>query len=49
MELCLEMDEELMECLKVSIKERSGKGDIIVVVCYRPPDQEEQVDKALYK
>ncbi|GAB0199565.1 hypothetical protein GRJ2_002421900 [Grus japonensis] len=48
-ELCLGMDEELTESLWVRIKERAGKGDIIVGVCCRPPDQEEQVDQALYR
>ncbi|GAB0205646.1 hypothetical protein GRJ2_003030200 [Grus japonensis] len=49
MELCLVMDEELKESLWVMIKERAGKGNIIVDVCYRPPDQEEQVDETLYR
>ncbi|KAK4811175.1 hypothetical protein QYF61_019806 [Mycteria americana] len=49
MELCLGMDEEPSESLWVRIKERTGKGDIIVRVCYRPPDQEEQMDGALYR
>lgn len=40
MELCLAMDEEPIECLWVRIKERAGKGNIIVCLCYRPPDQE---------
>ena len=35
------MDEELTGSLWVRIKERTGKRDIIVGVCYRPPDQEE--------
>lgn len=50
-ELCLEMDEELTESLCVRIKERTGKGDIYsgCLVCCRPPDQEEQQDRALYK
>jgi len=28
------------------IKGRAGTGDIIVGVCYRPPDQEDQADEA---
>lgn len=47
MELCLGMDEELTESLWVRIKERTGKGDIIVGACYRPPDQGKQEDRAL--
>lgn len=45
-ELCLGMDEELMENLWVRIKDRTGKDDITVLICYRPPNQ---VDEALYK
>lgn len=41
MELCLEMDEELTESLWVRIKGRTGTGDFIVGVCYRPPDQKD--------
>lgn len=47
MELCLRADEEPTEHLRVRIKERTGKDDIIVGVCCRPPDREEQVDEAL--
>ena len=48
MELCLGM-EEPVESLWARIKERTDKSDIIVGVSYRPPDQEEQVDEALYR
>ena len=43
------MDEESTESLWVRIKGRAGTGDIIVGVCYRPPDQEDQADEALYR
>jgi len=49
MELRLGLNEEPTESLWVRIKGRSGTGDIIVGVCYRPPDQEDQADKALYR
>jgi len=49
MELCLGIDEEPTESLWVRIKARAGTGDIIVGVCYRPPDQEEWVDEGLYR
>ncbi|GAB0179855.1 hypothetical protein GRJ2_000450800 [Grus japonensis] len=39
MELHLGMDEEPTESLWVRIKGGAGAGDIIVGVCYRPPDQ----------
>ena len=41
MELCLGMDEELTESSWVRIKGRTGRGDVIVGVCYRPPDKED--------
>ncbi|GAB0205257.1 hypothetical protein GRJ2_002991300 [Grus japonensis] len=46
MELCLGMDEEPTESLWVRIKGSAGTGDIIVGVCYRPPDQEDRADEA---
>jgi len=49
MEHHLGMDEELSNSLWVRIKGRAGTGDIMVGVCYRPPDQEEWVDEALYR
>ncbi|KAK4830111.1 LOW QUALITY PROTEIN: hypothetical protein QYF61_008538 [Mycteria americana] len=49
LELCLGMDERPTETLWVRIKERTGKGDIVAGICYRPPNQLEQVDKALYR
>jgi len=38
MQCYLGIDEELSESLQVGIKGRAGTGDIIVDVCYRPPD-----------
>jgi len=45
MELHLGM--EPTESLWLRIKGRAGTGDIIVRVCYRPPNQEDQTDEAL--
>ena len=45
-ELSLGMDKEPTESLWVRIKERTGTGDMIMGVCYRPSDQEKQVDEA---
>lgn len=36
--LCVAINEKPTERLWVWIKERMSKGDIIVTVCYRPPD-----------
>ncbi|GAB0176173.1 calcium-independent phospholipase A2-gamma [Grus japonensis] len=49
MELHLGMDEEPTESLWVRIKGRAGAGDIIAGVCYRPPDQGDRADEALYR
>jgi len=49
MELCLGMDKELMESLWVRITGREGTSDITVRVSYRPPDQEDGADEALYR
>jgi len=39
--LHLGMDEEPTKSLWVGLKGRAGAGDIIVGVCYRPPNQED--------
>ena len=48
-EPCLGRADEPTESLWVRIEEKMGKGGILVGVCYRPPDQEEQADEALYR
>jgi len=40
-ELHLGVDEELTESLWVGVKGKARKGDIIVGVCYRLPEQED--------
>ncbi|GAB0210046.1 hypothetical protein GRJ2_003470400 [Grus japonensis] len=49
MELHLGVDEEPIESFWIRIKGRAGTGDILVGVCYRPPDQGDRVDEALYR
>ncbi|GAB0208502.1 hypothetical protein GRJ2_003315900 [Grus japonensis] len=49
MELHLGMEEEPTKSLWVRIKGSTGAGDIIVGVCYRPPDQGDRADEALYR
>ncbi|GAB0185603.1 hypothetical protein GRJ2_001025600 [Grus japonensis] len=49
LELHLGMDEEPTESLWVRIKGRAGAGDITAGVCYRPPDQGDRADGALYR
>jgi len=46
--LCLGMGDEPAEGLWISTKKRTGMGDIVVHVCHRPSDQEEQVVEAFY-
>ncbi|GAB0203869.1 mitochondrial enolase superfamily member 1 [Grus japonensis] len=43
------MDEEPTESLWVRIKGSAGAGDIIAGVCYRPPEQGDRADEALYR
>ncbi|GAB0188654.1 mitochondrial enolase superfamily member 1 [Grus japonensis] len=49
MELHLGTEEEPTKSLWVRIKGRAGAGDTIVGVCYRPPDQGDRADEALYR
>ena len=39
------MEGEQVQSLWVKIKGQPNMGDTVVGVCYRPPDQEEEVDK----
>ncbi|TRZ14453.1 hypothetical protein HGM15179_012649 [Zosterops borbonicus] len=45
----IETKEDGVECLWVRIKGKANKADILLGVCYRPPNQEEEVDNLLYK
>ncbi|RMC06925.1 hypothetical protein DUI87_16376 [Hirundo rustica rustica] len=45
----IETNEDGVECLWVRIKGKANKADILLGVCYRPPNQEEEVDNLLYK
>ncbi|TRZ08823.1 hypothetical protein HGM15179_018288 [Zosterops borbonicus] len=45
----IETNEDGVECLWVRIKGRANKADIVLGVCYRPPNQEEEVDNLFYK
>ncbi|PKU34926.1 mitochondrial fission process protein 1 [Limosa lapponica baueri] len=38
-----------VECLWVRIRGRASKADIVVGVCYRPPNQDVEVDEMFYK
>ena len=47
---CLELNngDDRVECLWVRITGKD-KADIMVEVCYRPPNQDEEADKIFYK
>ncbi|XP_063280190.1 uncharacterized protein LOC134564864 isoform X3 [Prinia subflava] len=49
MEVCLGVDDKQVESLWVRIKGQTSKGDTVVGVCYRLPEQEEEVDEAFYR
>lgn len=48
LELCLGMGDKPTESLWVRIKEQNNMGDLVVGVCHRPSDYEEQADEAFY-
>ena len=50
---CFDVEElgvgnDKIECLWVRIREKACRGDILVGICYRPRDKDEE-DKALYE
>ncbi|RMC21416.1 hypothetical protein DUI87_02282 [Hirundo rustica rustica] len=45
----IETKEDGVECLWVRIKGKANKADILLGVCYRPSNQEEEVDSLFYK
>ena len=47
---CLELDDgdDRVECLWVRVRAKVNKADIMVGVCYRPPNQDGGADKILY-
>lgn len=48
MELHLREDDELLKSFWISIKVQTNEG-ATVTICYKPPDQEEEVDEAFYR
>ncbi|KAK4816775.1 hypothetical protein QYF61_022887 [Mycteria americana] len=47
----LELDDgdDRVECLWVRIRGKANKADVVVGVCYRPPNQDEETDELFYK
>ncbi|PKU37652.1 rna-directed dna polymerase from mobile element jockey-like [Limosa lapponica baueri] len=48
---CIELDssDDRVECLWVRMKGKANKGDFVLGVCYRPPNQDEQADEVFCK
>ncbi|KAK4812550.1 hypothetical protein QYF61_008895 [Mycteria americana] len=49
MHLELDDGDDRVECLWVRIRGKANKADIVVGVCYRPPNQDEETDELFYK
>jgi len=48
---CIELNDcdDKVECLWVKMRGKANKTDILLGVCYRPPNQDEEVDEVFYK
>jgi len=48
---CIELNDcdDMVECLWVKMRGKDNKADILLGVCYRPPNQHEEVDEVFYK
>ncbi|KAK4825626.1 hypothetical protein QYF61_001306 [Mycteria americana] len=48
---CLELNDgdDRVECLWVTIRLKANKADIVVAVCYRLPNQDDEADELFYK
>jgi len=48
---CTELDDcdDKVECLWVKMRGKANKADILLRVCYRPTNQDEEVDEVFYR
>jgi len=48
---CIELNacDDKVACLWVKMKGKANKADILLGVCYRPPNQDEETDAVFYK
>jgi len=48
---CIELNncDDKVECLWVKMRGKANKADILVGVCYRPPNQDEEADEVFCK
>lgn len=49
LEVQYEVESKTIESIRVKVRGDSSSGDVMVSVCYRLPNQEEDVDKAFFK
>ena len=47
--MCGNDGDDRVESIWIRIKEKANTTDVIVGFCYKPPTQDEEVDKRLYK
>ena len=49
--VCVELGnyDDKVKCLWVRMRGKANKADILLGVCYRPPNQDEEADEAFYK
>jgi len=48
---CIELNDcdDKVKCLSVKLRGKASKADILLGVCYRPPNQEEEADEVFYE
>jgi len=48
---CIELNncDDKVECLWVKMRGKAKQADILLGVCYRPPNQDEEVDEVFHK
>ena len=48
---CIELNncDDKVECLWVKMRGKANKADILLGVCFRPPNQDEEADEVFYK
>jgi len=48
---CIQLNycDDKVECLWVKMRGKANKADILLGVCYRPPNRDEEADEVFYK
>jgi len=47
--IALDDCDDKVECLWVKMRGKANKADILLGVCYRPPNQDEEADEVFYQ